>query len=213
MAQTIPVLRLSQFCQGSPAEQAQFVEALGQALETLGFFALEDHGVDRSLIAAAYAAAEAVFTLPETVKTRYEVSDLHGQRGFTHFGREHAKDSPYPDLKEFWHIGRETAEPANLWPTEVPAFATTMTALFHQLETCAQTLLAACARYLNLPADRLCQITDGSPTLLRVIHYPPIPTTAHANSLRSAPHEDINLITLLCEATTSGLELLQADGT
>jgi isopenicillin N synthase-like dioxygenase len=35
---------------------------------------------------------------------------------------------------------------------------------------------------------------------------------AHPASLRAAPHEDINLITLLCEATTSGLELLRPDG-
>ena len=31
-------------------------------------------------------------------------------------------------------------------------------------------------------------------------------------SQRAAPHEDINLITLLCEATTPGLELLQLNG-
>ncbi|WP_421656605.1 2OG-Fe(II) oxygenase family protein [Leptothermofonsia sp. ETS-13] len=39
------------------------------------------------------------------------------------------------------------------------------------------------------------------------------PTDVHAASLRSAPHEDINLITLLCEATADGLELLRQDGT
>ena len=31
-------------------------------------------------------------------------------------------------------------------------------------------------------------------------------------ALRAAPHEDINLVTLLCEATDSGLELLRRDG-
>src|ERR1700692_2305856 len=33
-----------------------------------------------------------------------------------------------------------------------------------------------------------------------------------APALRAAPHEDINLLTLLCEATDSGLELLRRDG-
>jgi isopenicillin N synthase-like dioxygenase len=32
-------------------------------------------------------------------------------------------------------------------------------------------------------------------------------------SIRAGAHEDINLITLLCEATSGGLELLQRDGT
>ena len=30
-----------------------------------------------------------------------------GQRGYTPFGKEHAKDSPVHDLKEFWHVGRD----------------------------------------------------------------------------------------------------------
>jgi len=46
------------------------------------------------------------------VKLRYEDPKLNGQRdeqrGFTRFGKEHAKDKPAPDLKEFWHVGRES---------------------------------------------------------------------------------------------------------
>jgi isopenicillin N synthase-like dioxygenase len=212
-AQTIPVVQLSQFLSGNAAERAQFVQTMGRSLETLGFFALTDHGVDRSLIQQAYAAAEAVFTLPAAVKRQYEHQNLNGQRGFTHFGREHAKDSPYPDLKEFWHIGRASAQPANLWPAEVPAFAAHFSALFDQLEACAQALLRACALYLDLPESFLSDQVIDSPTLLRVIHYPPIPLDTPTAHLRAAPHEDINLITLLCEATAPGLELLQADGT
>jgi isopenicillin N synthase-like dioxygenase len=212
-AQTIPVVQLSQFLSGNAAERAQFVQTMGRSLETLGFFALTDHGVDRALIQQAYAAAEAVFTLPAAVKRQYEHQNLNGQRGFTHFGREHAKDSPYPDLKEFWHIGRASAQPANLWPAEVPAFAAHFSALFDQLEACAQALLRACALYLDLPESFLSDQVIDSPTLLRVIHYPPIPLDTPTAHLRAAPHEDINLITLLCEATAPGLELLQANGT
>jgi isopenicillin N synthase-like dioxygenase len=54
-AQTIPVVQLSQFLSGNAAERAQFVQTMGRSLETLGFFALTDHGVDRSLIQQAYA--------------------------------------------------------------------------------------------------------------------------------------------------------------
>jgi isopenicillin N synthase-like dioxygenase len=64
-----------------------------------------------------------------------------------------------------------------------------------------------------LPRAFLRETTLNSPTLLRVLHYPPMPSNAPAASLRAAPHEDINLITLLCEATAPGLELLQKDGT
>ncbi|MEM7650113.1 MAG: 2-oxoglutarate and iron-dependent oxygenase domain-containing protein, partial [Cyanobacteria bacterium P01_A01_bin.70] len=212
MLQTIPVLSLRDFVGGEPQRQQQFVEQLGQALATVGFFALTDHGIEASLIHSAYAAAEAVFLLPEAVKAGYEDLTLKGQRGFTAFGREHAKDSPAADLKEFWHVGRQNVAPENVWPAEVPQFQTAMTALFEQLEQCADSLLEACALYLGLPRSFLRDAVVGGPTLLRVLHYPPVPLTVPTASIRAAAHEDINLITLLCEATTPGLELLQSNG-
>ncbi|MEL6385473.1 MAG: 2-oxoglutarate and iron-dependent oxygenase domain-containing protein [Cyanobacteria bacterium J06626_18] len=213
MQQTIPVLSLADFVNSEPMRQQAFVQTLGRALEAIGFFALTDHGISPQLIQSAYAAAESVFCLPEDSKIRYEDLALKGQRGFTAFGREHAKDSSHPDLKEFWHIGRETAQPANIWPQEVPHFQTAMVDLFEQLEVCANTLLEACALYLDLPRSFLRDTTTNSPTLLRVIHYPPLPPDVHPASVRAAAHEDINLITLLCEATAPGLELRQKEGT
>ena len=136
-----------------------FVKALGEALGDLGFFALVNHGVEQRLIDAAYGAAEAFFALPEDTKAEYELVAMKGQRGFTQFGKEHAKDSDAPDLKEFWHLGRDratahpTAYPENIWPREVPQFRPVMTTLFEQLETCAAHLMSACAQYLQQPAD------------------------------------------------------------
>lgn len=210
--QTIPVLDLQDFRRG---DRPAFAAQLGQALEDTGFFALVNHGVDGALIQQAYQLTEAFFSLPEAVKHRYEVPEFQGQRGFTRFGREHAKDHPVPDLKEFWHVGREAGEGcgANLDIAEVPRFRPVMNELYAQLETCAVQLLRACALYLGEPETLISQMTQGGDTILRVIHYPPVPADAHPASLRSAPHEDINLITLLCEATAAGLELQQRDGT
>ncbi|MEO1589745.1 MAG: 2-oxoglutarate and iron-dependent oxygenase domain-containing protein [Cyanobacteria bacterium J06632_22] len=195
------------------AHPAQFVQSLGEALERFGFFALEDHGIDDRLIQSAYGSAEAFFALPEPTKRRYEERALKGQRGFTRFGKEHAKDHGVPDLKEFWHVGRpdDQAMP-NRWPKEVPQFQPAMTTLFQQLETCSIQLLRACALYLGQPTDWFMPEVRHGNSILRVIHYPPVPPDAAPRSMRAAPHEDINLITLLCEATSAGLELLQANG-
>lgn len=218
-AQTIPVLDLNDFSPNSSSgENDTFVSALGDALADLGFFALVNHGIEQRLVDGAYSAAEAFFSLPEPIKTQYAIAKLKGQRGFTQFGKEHAKDSAAPDLKEFWHLGRErsvanpVSYPENLWPREVPQFQPVMTALFNQLEICARQLMQACAQYLQQPDSFFCsQMTEGQ-TILRIIHYPPLPEDAIPASQRAAPHEDINLITLLCEATTPGLELLQPNG-
>ncbi|PZO18876.1 MAG: isopenicillin N synthase family oxygenase [Leptolyngbya foveolarum] len=217
-AQTIPVLDLQDFIGGHEKKANQFVQSLGDALHKIGFFALINHGVEPRIIQAAYSAAEAFFALSSDAKAQYEIAGLKGQRGFTQFGKEHAKDSDAPDLKEFWHLGRERPTehpvdyPDNVWPREVPQFRPVMATLFEELETCADRLMAACAQYLGQPADFFStQVKEGQ-TILRVIHYPPVRAEDTPNSQRAAPHEDINLITLLCEATTPGLELLKANG-
>ncbi|MEO1744335.1 MAG: 2-oxoglutarate and iron-dependent oxygenase domain-containing protein [Cyanobacteria bacterium J06629_9] len=211
LVQTIPVLSLDDFAQ--PARRSAFVQSFGQALERFGFFALEHHGIDARLVQSAYSAAEAFFALPDHAKHQYEKAELKGQRGFTRFGKEHAKDHSVPDLKEFWHVGRpDDASLPNLWPKQVPQFQPAMTTLFEQIEACALQLLEACALYLGQPADWFTPEVTGGSSILRIIHYPPVPPTVEPQSMRAAPHEDINLITLLCEATSAGLELLQANG-
>jgi isopenicillin N synthase-like dioxygenase len=218
--QTIPVLDLRDFHNPGDRRQ-QFIQQLGCALEEIGFFAIVHHGIDDHLIQTAYQLAQEFFELPEDTKLSYEVPSLNGQRGFTRFGREHAKDHPFPDLKEFWHVGRDVPPDhplasryaANLEVAEVPDFHPVMTQFYNQLENCAVQLLQACALYLGEAENCLADMIRDGDTILRIIHYPPLPSDAHPASLRSAPHEDINLITLLCEATADGLELLQRDGT
>jgi isopenicillin N synthase-like dioxygenase len=218
--QTLPTLDLADFQAGQPTRQ-RFIAALGQASEEIGFFAIMNHGVDQDLIQRAYQVAAQFFALPEAVKRQYEIPQLHGQRGFTAFGREHAKDHPVPDLKEFWHVGRDlpaghpqrSQYPPNVAIAEVPDFHPVMSQLYAQLEACATELLKACALYLGEPENLMADMIQDGDTILRIIHYPPVPANANPASLRSAPHEDINLITLLCEATDDGLELLQRDGT
>ena len=63
----------------------------------------------QSLIDRAYDAFQRFFALPAEVKMQYHLKGTGGARGYTPFGIETAKDSRYPDLKEFWHIGREIA--------------------------------------------------------------------------------------------------------
>lgn len=208
--QTIPVLDLTHFAGDGPEADA-FVRRLGEALEEFGFFTLVNHGVDQELIRQAYAAVEAFFLLPERVKQRYEKLELKGQRGFTSFGREHAKDHPVPDLKEFWHVGRDRYL-ANVWPEEAPEFHPALAELYRQLDRCSLTLLEAVGLYLGEERSLIREMAEEGNTVLRVIHYPPVPEDAPAASLRAAPHEDINLITLLCEATASGLEILTREG-
>jgi isopenicillin N synthase-like dioxygenase len=48
--------------------------------------------------------------------------------------------------------------------------------------------------------------------LLRILHYPPISGTYEEGAQRSAPHEDINFLTLLPTATAPGLQVQDVKG-
>lgn len=212
--QTIPVVDFQDLCAGGP-RRAAAVGAIGDALREVGFFALTGHEIDAELIARVYALAGEFYDLPEERKRAYERAEYLGQRGFTSFGREHAKDSPAADLKEYLSIGPEETRgvyPANLWPLEVPALREVALDLYARLGVCARATLEACAEYLELPRTRFAELTEGGETLLRILHYPAVPPERDLASVRAAAHEDINLITLLCGATAAGLELLTREG-
>jgi isopenicillin N synthase-like dioxygenase len=220
-AQTIPVVDLRAFLYGDAADQARFSKALGDSLVEYGFVAVENHAVDAVALRDTYAAIRRLFDLPTEAKLRYELPGIGRQRGYTSFGQEHAKYHNVPDLKEFWHIGPQLGAdhptfsrmPENVWPSEIPEFRGAGLALWASLHVCASAMLRAIARYLGADEHEFTRMIDGGNTILRLIRYPAsgeveIPEGA----VWAAAHEDINLITLLPEATDPGLELLTRDG-
>jgi isopenicillin N synthase-like dioxygenase len=195
-------------------DPAAFVQALGASFARHGFAVVIDHGLDQARIDAALAAAKAFFALPDTVKRRYQVAGGAGQRGYTPFGIETAKGATDYDLKEFWHVGRELPPghrlraimADNLWPAEVAGFREQELWLYETLEALGRALLAAIARYLNLEPAFFDDATENGNSILRLLHYPPVPDDGP--HLRAAAHEDINAITLLLGAEEAGLEIL-----
>ena len=219
---SIPVVDLRDLTAGADAFR-RFVATVGAALQDTGFFSVTGHGIPRALVDDAYAQARAFFALSAQDKAAYEDAKRKAQRGFTSFGKEHAKGQDAPDLKEFFQIGRTDVPDThpvhapyggNVWPDDrVPGFRPTMTKLYEALDVLGRTLLVAAAEHLGDDPRWYADAVDGGDTILRVIHYPPVPAAAPAESIRAGAHEDINFITLLVGATEEGLELLQRDGT
>lgn len=199
--------------------------ALGAAFREFGFCALVGHELDRGLIDAAYDAVRQFFALPEPVKLRYRLAGAAGARGYTPFRTEKAKDQSQPDLKEFWHVGRELLpdDPfykrmqPNVWPAEVPSMRPALLALYRALDVLGARVLSALALDLDLAADWFDDKIDHGNSILRPLHYPPLPAQLAPElgapaGVRSAAHEDINLITLMIAAGEPGLEILRRDG-
>jgi len=211
---SIPCLCLADYSRGDRASRRSLALSLRRGLEEFGFVTIVDHAVASGLVAEVGAACRRFFALDEEEKARCG-GVAGGARGFTAFGVEHAKDQPAPDLKEFFHIGRDVApsDPlCNRWPAAVPSLARWAPRLFDALEECSRVLLAALATSYDLPEEVFSETLRGGNHVLRALHYPPVSPGHGAGSLRAAPHEDINLITLLCGASEPGLEILRPDG-
>ena len=214
---TIPLVRLGQFVNGDAAERKEFVRQLGKAFHEIGFVGVIDHGIPKSRIEDFFAASNAFFALTEEVKRQYEVPGLAGQRGYTSFGKEHAKQSKVADLKEFFQIGQVVSNgdpikleyPDNVHVAETPEFTRLGQELYRAFEKAGAHLLRAIAIHLNLEEDYFDDKIHNGNSILRAIHYPPI-TQEPASAIRAEQHEDINLITLLVGASAGGLELLNA---
>ena len=211
----IPTLDMRRF----DGDRDAFVAELGAAYREWGFCGVSHHGVPAEAIDGAYQVFKEFFALPEPTKRKYHVPGSGGARGYTPFGIETAKDSQYPDLKEFFHIGRELPDgsryrefmPPNLWPTEVPGFRERAYGLFQALDSLGLRVLSALATHIGLPADFFVDKTNFGNSILRPIHYPPI-TSPDIPNVRAGAHEDINLITLLVGASAAGLEVLARNG-
>ncbi|MEO6065713.1 MAG: 2-oxoglutarate and iron-dependent oxygenase domain-containing protein [Lysobacterales bacterium] len=220
MTAQIPTLDIRRFDAAADAtDRLQFVAELGAAYEEWGFAGIRGHGIDPALIDAAREASVRFFALPDATKRRYVLPGSGGARGYTAFGVETAKDSKYPDLKEFWHIGRELPEgstyakvmPPNLWPEEVPEMRAAGYGLYEALDALGSRVLGALALHIGLPEQYFADKTNFGNSILRPIHYPPI-TQDDVPNVRAGAHEDINFITLLVGASAAGLEVKSRQG-
>jgi isopenicillin N synthase-like dioxygenase len=196
-----------------------FAKQLGDNLLEWGFCGIKDHNIDQKLTQEVLQIFVEFFALPVEKKMQYFNPDLNGSRGYTPMKVEKAKDSAYPDIKEFWHIGRELeiTHPfskwmhKNLYVSEINQFKEKTSTLYMQFDQLGQTLLNSIAIYLGIDEQYFSRNAELGNSIMRAIHYPPI--TQKDRAERAGAHEDINLITLLIGGHQSGLEILSKNNT
>jgi isopenicillin N synthase-like dioxygenase len=182
-------------------------ERFTRSLRETGFGVLTDHPIAPQLVSEVFAEWAAFFA--SAAKHRYTFK-AEEQAGYFPFRSENAKDSPVKDLKEFFHL-----YPWNPLPE---GMSRRTRELFEQLTALAAELLGWIEDHTSAETRArfdvpLRQSIDGSQEiLLRAIHYPPLTGGEEASAIRSAAHEDINLITLLPAATAPGLEVKDSVG-
>ncbi|MBS0655433.1 MAG: isopenicillin N synthase family oxygenase [Verrucomicrobia bacterium] len=211
----IPVVDMNDFY--SVEKKGAFLDTLFEAMTTIGFFAVRNTGVERSVIDNAYRESKTFFKSDLDQKNLCFNKESAGQRGFV--PGESAKGNQQKDFKEFYHIGPELSQekraehgiPANIWPETQPAFKETMVQIYNELNRYAEPLLCAITAVLN----KVCgtnlhenflydMLGEGENTLLRALNYPASELT---ETIGAYEHTDIDFLTILPYATAKGLQV------
>ncbi len=212
---SIPVVDLALFTNGSDDERIKFVHDLGTAFTEIGFVGVTNHGISDEIIAKLYEETKRFFALDLATKKKFEIEGLAGQRGYTSFGKEKAKQSTVADLKEFYQFGQTVEDgddikkeyPDNVVGEEIKKLNQSFFSAYRAFEKSGNYLLNAIALYVGLDEKYFEPHVHNGNSILRAIHYPPI-LNEPQSAIRAEQHEDINLITLLVGASADGLEVL-----
>ncbi len=187
-----------------PFASSKFAESL---LNT-GFAVLTNHPIPHKLISDTYSDWQRFFSDDEKHKYRFKENE---QVGFVPMDiAETAKGSQFKDLKEFYNYYD--------WAPCPQKVSANTQKIFAQLLKLGATLLQWIEKETPLKTQSLLSeplssmIKDSRSNLLRMIHYPPLTGDETSGAIRSASHEDINLITLLPSSTQPGLQVKDMSG-
>jgi len=201
------------------ADLAGFAADLGAACRGPGFFLLTGHGVPDRLLADTFAAADALFALPEAEKAPLSIARNPHNRGWVAEGAERLDDAAgTPDAKEAFNIGLDLApddprvvagEPfrgVNVWP-ELPGFRATTLAYFDAVWALGVDLHRAVAADLGLAEDFFAPHFTAPMATLRLLRYP-----GGGAGLGAGAHTDYGSLTLLMTDGEAGLEVRPRGG-
>jgi len=184
--------------------EKDFVESLRET----GFGVLRNHPLDEGTVARIYAHWQAFFE--SGAKADYLFDPERHDGFFPQAQAETAKGRDVRDIKEYFHY-----YPWGRCPPELEA---EIAAYYADTVAFAATLLGWVERHVpDAVAARFSEPLSGmiegsGQSLLRVLHYPPIPEGVEVGAVRAGAHEDINLLTVLPAANEPGLQVKARDG-
>ncbi|EXJ81621.1 hypothetical protein A1O1_07686 [Capronia coronata CBS 617.96] len=215
-----PVLDFSAFRGEDGPAKAEFLQRLGQACRDKGFFQLINHGVEPELQQKIFAAAKELFDLPMEEKLKARLTPATKGRGYETIGDQMLEPGSAPDTKEGIYLGDDLPadDPrvlkgeygcgSNIYPACLgPQWHATCIEYLQTLKTLARDVMRALAAALAIGDDYFDQFTETDPVAtLRLIHYPPTPTTSDKERGCGA-HRDFGCITLLLQDQVGGLQV------
>ncbi|XP_078694048.1 uncharacterized protein LOC144923418 isoform X1 [Branchiostoma floridae x Branchiostoma belcheri] len=192
---------------------------LVQAFSTVGFVYLRNHGIPAALVSQAFDSSSRFFELPEEVKTKYTLPlEKAMSHGWLHLERERVTTKRPPGIKECYDVRPQVAT-EKMWPREeVPEFEQASLQLYDKCRQLSLRIIELMARGLNIQNvshflslhDKIGTAANG--TMMRILHYPPLPERVKPGQIRCAEHTDYGEITILFQDSVGGLEVQSCEG-
>jgi isopenicillin N synthase-like dioxygenase len=109
MPDTLPIIDLASSDESDEASLTRIAADVGAACRDVGFFYAVNHGVDKELIAEAFAQSHRFFALPLPDKQALAIEQIGGNRGYSGLLHEALDPARGPDMKEAFNVGLELA--------------------------------------------------------------------------------------------------------
>lgn len=179
-----------------------------ESLRTTGFGVLKNHPLSENQVQHIYSSWKRFFDSEE--KNNF-ASNADTYDGFFPIElAESAKGQSLRDLKEYFHFYPWGQCPSALQADIAQYYADTVSFAAKLLSWIEEQTPASVSQQFSEPLSSMIHESDLS--LLRILHYPPIPEDSETDAVRANAHEDINLLTILPAANEPGLQVLSKQG-
>jgi isopenicillin N synthase-like dioxygenase len=226
-ASQIPVIDYGPYFAGAPGALDRLAPQVRDACENVGFFYISGHGVDDSIVDAAFAASRRFHALPLDEKQELRLNEwnigyLPVDASVQGASTVHKATRPNRNESFFISHDRGADHPEvragvplrglNQWPAALPDIRDPMTAYFRTLGAMCDRMLPAFAAALDMPAETFAPYfaNDGHHNL-RFLHYPP-QDAGEDNLFGQAPHTDNSFMTALARTEVPGLAVRLPSG-
>ncbi|KAH6612021.1 hypothetical protein C7974DRAFT_438206 [Boeremia exigua] len=229
----IPLIDLTNI-DGNEEARERIAQEVRLAAENTGFFYVHNHGIDETLIQDALDQAKAFFAQPQSVKEKLLPEHTGPGVGYRGVSSTQINRTESRDRKETLAIQYDTRydpahtpsspQPADqattaashdlIWATtaHLPALRPATLAFWTARLQLARKLVRILALALALPESYFDDVTTLPGADALAIHYPPCPSPfpnpSAADPVGIGSHTDIQLLTLLWQDDSGGLQVL-----
>jgi isopenicillin N synthase-like dioxygenase len=204
----IPVVDFEPFLKGTREDRTAVSNELIAHMKEYGFVYLKNYGMSNEVVEKMFKMSKEFFQKPVDYKKRVEKSH-ETFCGYDGMGEESLSVDRPGDLKESYMIKRNGTP----WPSDWPHFKDFVLSFHRKVYELGLEVLRSFTIGLNLKENLFDEkFSNGEVTLLRLLHYPPLPDSVKEKQIRCGEHTDYGALTILFQDSLGGLQVRHRNG-